>query len=173
MLSHTWPESHVSVINRGIGGQDAAEELPRLHPDAIAAKPQLVIWQVGANGALRDTDLRVFRKLLMAGLAQLGDANTDIILMDNQRAPALLATQDDNQIDRALADLAKQTHVSLFSRSLLMDEWREKGAPYKDFIAVDGLHHNDFGYRCVAQALGASIVKEIGPVVVDKSKLWR
>ena len=55
-LSAGLPEAHVAVINRGIGGQDAAEELARLDADVLAMRPQLVIWQVGANGALRNAD---------------------------------------------------------------------------------------------------------------------
>ena len=62
VLARALPQTQVVVINRGIGGQDAAEEVPRLQAAAIAAKPQLVIWQVGANGVLRDTDPAVFKK---------------------------------------------------------------------------------------------------------------
>ena len=54
------PSAHIAVLNRGIGGQDAAEELARLDVDVLALRPQLVIWQVGANGALRNVDPSVF-----------------------------------------------------------------------------------------------------------------
>ena len=55
-LNKALPGAHFAVINRGIGGQDAPEELARLDSDAIAVHPQLVIWQVGANGAMRHAD---------------------------------------------------------------------------------------------------------------------
>ena len=63
------PRLHIAVLNRGIGGQDAPEELARLQADVIAARPQLVIWQVGANGALRSTDPTQFRRLITEGVA--------------------------------------------------------------------------------------------------------
>ena len=53
---------HIAVLNRGIGGQDAPEELARLQADVIAVRPQLVIWQVGANGAMRNADPAEFRR---------------------------------------------------------------------------------------------------------------
>ncbi|HET7883625.1 MAG TPA: SGNH/GDSL hydrolase family protein, partial [Acetobacteraceae bacterium] len=40
-LSTALPEAHVAVINRGIGGQDAAEELARMDSDVLAIRPQL------------------------------------------------------------------------------------------------------------------------------------
>ncbi len=52
------------MINRGIGGQDAAEELARLDADVLAIRPQAVIWQVGANGALRNVDPALFHELV-------------------------------------------------------------------------------------------------------------
>ena len=54
-LNDAVPRLSAAVINRGIGGQDAPEELARLDDDVLAVRPQLVIWQAGANGALRDT----------------------------------------------------------------------------------------------------------------------
>ena len=35
-LSHAFPLAHIAVVNRGIGGQDALEEVSRMDTDAIA-----------------------------------------------------------------------------------------------------------------------------------------
>ena len=86
-LSAGLPEAHIAVINRGIGGQDAAEELARLDADVLAVRPQLVIWQVGANGALRNVDPAVFRAMVTTGVRRLQAAGADVILMDNQQSP--------------------------------------------------------------------------------------
>ncbi len=161
-LSAALPRAHFAVINRGIGGQDAAEEVTRLDSDALALKPQAVIWQVGANGAMRHTDLRVFKQLVKAGIKRMQSANLDIILMDNQRAPRILQSPTHQLIDQALADIAAETGVGLFSRSALMDEWEKSGVPYAAFVSPDSLHHNDRGYRCVAKTLSAAIVAGIG-----------
>ncbi len=40
LLSAGLPQAHIAVINRGIGGQDAAEELARLDADVIALRPR-------------------------------------------------------------------------------------------------------------------------------------
>jgi acyl-CoA thioesterase-1 len=157
-LAARLPKAHVSLINRGIGGQDAIEEVPRLESDVIASHPSLVIWQVGANGAMRGTNPDVFRRLVTAGVKRLHAAGSDVVLMDNQRAPMILASADHVRLEQAMADIAVGTGASLFSRGALMDRWQREGQPFSTFISGDGVHHNDLGYRCIAQALAGAIV---------------
>jgi lysophospholipase L1-like esterase len=146
-----------AVINRGIGGQDAPEELARLDADVLAVRPQLVIWQAGANGALRDTSPAAFKHLMQEGIAKLKAAGADVILMDNQRSPRLLASPDHSLLEAAMRDVAQATQVNLFPRTTLMDQWADSGAPNDDFIAPDGMHMNNLGYASLAQALGETI----------------
>jgi lysophospholipase L1-like esterase len=160
-LGMAWPEEHVAVINRGISGQDAPEELARMPADVIAIHPQLVIWQVGANGALRDADPSVFGRMVTEGVRRLKASGSDVILMDNQRAPRILKASDHAAVEAALRGVAETTGVNLFSRGLLMDGWRRGGAPLAQFISADGLHHNDLGYRCVALALAEEITAAV------------
>ena len=163
-LEQRLPRSEISVLNRGIGGQDATEELARIDADAIAVRPALVIWQVGANGAMRGVDPAVFRERVAAGLAKLREAGADVILMDNQRSPRVMASPHPGEIERVLAELAQAgPSVGLFSRSRLMDAWRDAGHPYADFVAQDGLHHNDLGYACVAASLADAIFRAAAP----------
>ncbi len=162
-LSTALPTSHVAVINRGIGGQDAAEMLPRIETDVLEVHPTLVIWQVGANGAMKNRDPEEFRQLLVDGVHMLRNTGIDVVLMNNQRAPLILASPHHQQIDQVLADVAGQTGTGLFDRGALMDQWQSSGRPYKDFISDDGVHHNDLGYRCVAHALTSAILAGLQP----------
>ena len=158
-LSTSLADSHIAVINRGIGGQDAREELARMAADVVAIRPQVVVWQVGANGALRNSDPEQFRQRVTEGVRKLQAAGADVILMDNQQSPRLLARSDEPVFDQILADVAHGTGASLFSRHALMQAWDEYGVPPSEFIAPDGLHHNDRGYYCVATALAREIIQ--------------
>lgn len=157
-LTQALPHAHIAVLNRGIGGQDAPEELARLQADAIAIRPQLVIWQVGVNGALHHIDPDEFRSLVREGVSRLQEAGIDVILMDSQRSPRVIAAPEHAALDKALAAIAKETGAGLFSREALMRAWSEEGAASVDFVATDGLHHNDRGYACIARALGETIL---------------
>jgi len=156
-LAAALPTEHVAVLNRGVNGEDAPEEIARLGADALAVRPQLVIWQVGANGALHGLDPTLFARLVGAGIRRVRAAEADLVLMDNQRAPRLLAARDDKPIEQTLARVAAATGTPLFSRDALMARWERLGYPPGLFLASDRLHHNDLGYRCIAEALAARI----------------
>jgi lysophospholipase L1-like esterase len=156
-LNERLPKADFAFINRGIGGQDAPEELARLDADVLAVRPQLVIWQVGANGAVRDESPKTFKNLVEEGIAKLKAAGTDVMLMDNQRSPRVMASPEHVVLERALAEIAAESGVNLFSRGALMDHWAAAGAPYEDFIAADGFHMNNRGYACLAQAMASVI----------------
>jgi acyl-CoA thioesterase-1 len=162
-LTAALPQAHLAVINRGIGGQDASEELARLDADVLAMRPRLVIWQVGANGALRNVEPAIFRVLVTTGVHKLQAAGADVILMDNQQSPRLLAKPEEPLFDQSLAQVATDTGAALFSRRALMQGWLRDGEPFADFIAEDGLHHNDHGYFCIAQSLAKSILAGLAP----------
>ena len=160
-LTRQWVGGHIAVINRGIGGQDAAEALARLGRDAIALRPQLVIWQVGANAAMRNVDPAGFRAIVAAGVTRMREAGADIILMDSQRAQRIMDAPRRGAFEQALREAAQQTGAVLFSRAALMDAWRAGGQDYDQFLAADALHHNDLGYRCLAEALAGAIVSAV------------
>ena len=171
-LTKALPAAHFAVINRGIGGQDAPEELARLDADVIAVQPQLVIWQVGANGAMRHADPADFHVTVAQGVNRLIKAGIDVILMDNQRSPRVMAAVDHIILEDSLRRVAQETGVNIFSRSRLMDAWSEEGAKPGLFIASDGLHHNDLGYLCVSQALARQIAAVVGgaPLAVSANR---
>jgi acyl-CoA thioesterase I len=168
-LSDALPGASIAVVNRGIGGQDAPEELARLYQDVLVLRPQLVIWQAGANGAIRDASPTAFKILIQEGISELKAAGVDVILMDNQRAPKILSSPEHGQMDAALREVAQTTGVNLFSRSALMDQWAKAGAAQEDFIAADGLHMNNLGYYCLAQALGGTIAAALRQTVATQT----
>ncbi len=170
-LQELLPKSHIAVINRGIGGEDAPEEMARMNADAIALRPALVIWQVGANGAMRAADPEVFRAMVTAGVQRMKAAGIDVVLMDNQRSPMVMASPVSGALDHALAEVARQNDVSLFSRGALMDEWNQEGSPYASFVSPDFVHHNDLGYHCVAAALANSLAQGLGRPPRDNARM--
>jgi lysophospholipase L1-like esterase len=162
-LTRALRSSHVAVINRGIGGQDAPQELERLEADVIAVRPQVVIWQVGANGAVQNTAPLAFEQHVTIGVERLKAAGIDVILMDNQRSAKIMAAVGHAAVESALAQVARVTDVNLFSRGRLMDAWGEEGNPPALFLASDGMHHNDLGYLCVAESLAQQIIAAVTP----------
>ena len=157
-LGRHWPGVAVEVLNRGIGGEDVIEMLARLERDVLLARPVLVVWQLGVNAALRRQDVSEFRLRLDDGLARMRAAGAEVVLMDSQRGPWMRRAPDREAFDRALAEAAAaRDGVELFSRARLMDGWAARGAHPESMLIGDGLHHNDRGYACLAEALARAI----------------
>jgi lysophospholipase L1-like esterase len=152
------PGLPVTVLNKGIGGEEAAQMTARFDADVLEEAPDLVLWQVGSNSVLRDhpTPGEVIRQ----GVERLKESGADVILINAQYAPKILAKPD---VDRALDVItatARDTEVGLFNRFGAMRYWREtEQLPFDHFVTADGLHMNDWGYACVARLLAVAILE--------------
>lgn len=164
------PGVPLEVVNRGRGGEEVLDMLRRLEDEVVAARPRLVIWQAGGNGALRRMDPELFRLAMESGLARLRETGADVVLMDNQVAPRIQAIPEHSRFGAAMARLAERLNLSLFSRTALMRRWQARAEaaqqPEEPMIGPDGLHHTDRGYDCLAEALSRSIVEAVQPPAV-------
>jgi lysophospholipase L1-like esterase len=162
-LRAAMPGVPLAVLNRGRGGEDVQEMLARLDREVLALRPSLVIWQAGANAVLKGMAPEAFGALMAEGLSRLRAGGADVVLMDSQRAPRILASPNHPVFDALMQSLARDRQVPLFSRAELMRRWEAAGAPNAEFLVEDGLHHNDRGYDCLAAALAGLLVDALHP----------
>jgi lysophospholipase L1-like esterase len=153
-LSKLWPEQSITVVNRGINGEDAADMRKRFARDVFAAHPDLVIWQIGTNYLMRNDGLGSFAATLREGIDELRARGIDVVLMDPQYAPKVLADPDTDAMVSLISDIARDRHAGVFRRFDLMSDWvRGEELSFNDIITPDGLHMNDWSYGCVAQGV--------------------
>jgi hypothetical protein len=161
-LKQHFPGLDLRVINRGVGGEDVAEMLKRFDRDIIAAKPDLVVWQLGTNAILRDDGIAPEQPLMLRGIHQFKKAGIDVVLMNPQFAPKVMRDPDAIPMIEMIAEIARITNVPVFRRFEMMRYWRKDLAmPYEKFLSPDLLHMNDFSYGCVARYLGAAIAEDV------------
>ena len=159
-LKERFPERDITVLNRGVNGEESQQMLARFATDVIAAHPDLVLWQVGTNSVLRDHSLKAHAILLRDGIAQLREIGADVVLIDMQFAPRVLAKAEAQRMEDQIALIAKEANVDLFNRFALMRNWHEvQHMPFDVFTAPDALHMNDWGYACVAKFLATAIAE--------------
>ena len=159
-LARRLPGHDITILNRGVNGDEAADMLARLDTAVIAEKPDLVLWQVGTNSVLRDKALLPHAPLLHEGLARLKATGADVVLIDPQYAPRVISKASCQGMVSLIAATAKAEHVSVFHRFELMRRWREtEHLPFETFVSSDGLHMNDWSYACLAKALGVAIAE--------------
>jgi len=159
-LSRHFPGHEITVLNRGVNGEEAANMLARLDTAVIAEKPDLVLWQAGTNSVLRDKAVSPHASLLHEGLTRLKATGADVVLIDPQYAPRVIAKPNIDEMVSLIATVAKAEHVGLLHRFDLMRHWyQSEHLPFETFVSPDGLHMNDWSYACLAKALGVAIAE--------------
>ena len=159
-LSDEFPDQQFVVHNRGVNGDTASGMLGRFGRDIMAVKPDLVLWQVGTNSLLRDFPLAPHFSMLEAGIAQFKRAGIDVVLIDPQYAPRVIAKPLAKEMIALMAKAATASAVNVFHRFAVMRHWREVlGIPFETFLSPDELHMNDWSYACVARGLSGAIAE--------------
>jgi acyl-CoA thioesterase-1 len=157
-LQDRLPTIRIKVINRGLGGQDVGEELARFQPDVIAEHPDLVIWQVGTNAVLRHDNLADDELMIGRGVDSMKEAGIDLVLMDLQYAPRVLARPAWSEMERLIAQIAHRAAVGLFHRFEIMQAWdRTHQLAPAAMIGPDGLHMTDASYGCLANQMAEAL----------------
>ncbi|MGZ3543383.1 MAG: SGNH/GDSL hydrolase family protein [Vulcanimicrobiaceae bacterium] len=164
------PRTSITVINRGVNGETARDMLARFDRDVFAAHPDLVLWQVGSNSVLLGRPIAPTGSLINEGLRRLKIAGPDVVLIDPQYAPKVIAKHDEHDVDLMVALISTASldmHINLFQRFALMRYWRlTKGLPFSAFLSKDELHMNDWSYGCIAKLLARAVAEAATRVTV-------
>jgi lysophospholipase L1-like esterase len=163
-----FPGTSFNVLNRGVNGETAGDMLARFDRDVFAANPDLVLWQVGSNSVLFGGLIAPTGLLIGEGLRRLKSAGPDVILINPQYAPKIIAKNDEHDVDlmvTLIAAAARESGADLFQRFELMRYWHQKqGLAFTTFLSNDELHMNDWSYGCIAKLLAAGIAESARPI---------
>ena len=157
-LDERFPALRIRVVNRGVGGQEVGDEVKRFDHDVLAENPDLVIWQVGTNAVLRHDDIAADAPVIAQGIAAIRGRGIDLVLMDLQYAPRVLARPNYDAMEKIIADAAHDAHVGLFRRFAIMRMWADtKQLDPEPLIRPDGVHMTDASYGCLARTLAEAL----------------
>jgi acyl-CoA thioesterase-1 len=152
------PRVPITVVNRGVNGEESHDMLARFERDVLAEHPDLVVWQVGSNAVLRDRPLSEAPAPLNEGLKLLREQGADVLLMNPQYTPKVFTKHDVEGMVHLIAMTAKEKSIDLFQRYAVMRYWQlTEGIQFSAFTSPDDLHMNDWGYGCLAKLLAGSI----------------
>ena len=153
------PGLPVTVLNKGIGGEEAGQMVARFNADVIEEAPDLVLWQVGSNSVLRDQQTP--GETIRQGVEQLKSAGFEVVLINPQYAPKILAKPDVDHTLDVITATARDTEVGVFNRFMVMRHWVEnEKLSFEQFLSPDGLHLNDWSYACIARLLATAILED-------------
>ena len=167
-LKKQFPYNSITVLNRGANGEEVADMLRRFDKAVVAAKPDLVLWQLGTNSVIRDHMFNDHGAAIRDGLNKIRATGADIVLIDPQFAPKVIVKSEAAHMVELIATTAKVENVDLFRRFDVMKRWREADhMAFESFVSPDGLHMNDWSYACMAKGLGLAIAEAAERPVVS------
>ena len=146
------------VVGRGMSGEEAQGAADRMRKEVEDAKPDLVVWQVGTNDALRHVELDKFKNLPEDDArVACGDRRRRRARQSAVRGIRWSRTPTTSRSWPPLPTSPAQAGVLLVDRFDAMRELqRERGDRF--YLTADSLHMNDVGYRCMAEQLARAIV---------------
>jgi acyl-CoA thioesterase-1 len=163
-LAQLFPFQPMVVLNRGVSGELAVDMLARLDKSVLGERPDLVLWQLGTNAVLRGYRWSPSTALIHDGIGRMKAIGADVVLIDPQFAPKVIARPEIADMIDLISVAAKQERVDLFHRFALMRHWREvEGMSFEAFVSADGLHMNDWSYGCLAKDLAGAIAAAATP----------
>lgn len=152
------PGAKISITNSGRVGDTIPDNIARFERDVFSFKPDLILWQLGTNdiawGGHTDDQLK---NRVIQGVRSLKASGADVILMDLQYTPMVLASAYHSRMQAIISEVAQQERVGLFSRFALMRKSIDAGVPPGALVAWDRLHNSTEGYDCVGRALARTI----------------
>jgi lysophospholipase L1-like esterase len=155
------------VISHGLSGEVAQGAADRMKREVDYATPDLVIWQVGTNDALRHVAIDGFKNCLKKTLAWLKEQNVDVILINPQYSDTLVQDLFYKDVVAAIDAVAREQQVIVVDRFEAMHSLQRQHGAHFD-LSSDDLHMNDEGYRHLTEHVVATIIKSLatGPVTV-------
>jgi hypothetical protein len=170
-----YPDRRIDVLNRGMGGQEAKEELLRFEIDIFAHKPAMVIWQVGTNAVFHNDKYKVddIAHDIKTGLQRLRDKlpEADVMLIDPQYVTAMLFDDKADLAARMVELILKEAglrNVGVFHRWALMRHWHvHNSISFERMLDPTDdaqLHQSDASTQRLARGLCDTIVKAVAAV---------
>jgi acyl-CoA thioesterase I len=149
------PSARIELINSGRIMEGLGDNIARIDSDVLRYKPDLLVWQIGTNDVVWRGIADNAEEMLSESIKRIKAAKTDVVLLDLQYSPLVLASSRYVRMEQIIANVADQQRVGHFPRFLLMKRAIDAGVT--GLVAWDGLHNSAEGYACVGVALAQMI----------------
>ena len=156
-LKERLPGVEIRLTVRGTRRRTVMDLQPLLPAMLDAAKPNLVIWQSGTVEAHRGIDPEAFGKSLQAGVIQVVQRETDVILVDMQYSPRTSFLVDSAAYIENMRRVTETFDIAFFNRHDIMRYWNDSGVFDLSSLKDDGLYEKI--HRCIGRLLADFVVR--------------
>lgn len=157
MLERALKGTDVTIINRGVSGELAADAASRMKNEVALEEPDLVLWQVGTNDALDQVPSDEFAVAIKHQIDWLKRHNVDVVLVGLQFAKQMQRDAHYIDIRETLRRVAAQENVLVirfFEAMQIFNRVEAHGGP---IVEPDEIEQTEAGYNCLAQYVARAI----------------
>jgi hypothetical protein len=115
-LRRRLPQADIAVVNRGKLRESAAAMVKRMAGEALAAKPDLVIWETGTAEAVRNMGAEYFAAALEDGAERILASGAELVLMTPQFSRETARLIGYQPYIEAMGNLSVRADVLIFPR---------------------------------------------------------
>ncbi len=172
LLGKVLKDVKIEIVNRGVSGEVVSTSAQRLINEAVMARPNLVLWQLGTSDAISRVPVDEFIETVRSTVERLRANNIDVVLVGLQYTPQFARDEQFYAMRTALSKLARDEQIVLVRRYNVMDFIARTKANLQ--VTPDGeFNAGDLGPQCmsehVAQAVIASVFLRRAPKPGNKS----
>jgi hypothetical protein len=157
-LARSFPGVPITLANKSVAHQTAAQMLERFPKDVFAEDPVLVIWETGTTDAVQGVDIDAFAATLQSGIDALAARGIDVILVDVQFSHKTEAIIDLESYLKTMHRAGDVKDVYVFPRFAMMRYWSEQ-----EIFDLDGVQKDERAtlatnvYHCLGRKLADAI----------------
>ena len=123
-------------------------------------QPDLILWQVGTNDALRNIPLTDFEKTVRNTIAEVRRQNIDLVLVGLQYTPKYARHEHYFRIRKVMDEIATSEKL-LYVRRYRAMEYIANTKANLQMLSSDDFHLNDLGYQCMAEHVAQAVVANL------------
>jgi hypothetical protein len=158
-LAGRLPAARFNVVSKAAPGLTAAMVADQLPVSAIAAHPDLVVWEAGTTDAVREVDVNEFGDAVTAGLRRLHQHGIDAILVDVQYSPQTSALYNFQPYLDYLWRIGEAEDANVLHRYDIMRYFVDEGRFDPGVTKPEDQARNaTFVHTCLARLLGRMIL---------------
>ena len=154
MLTEAYPDSRITMINRGVPGDTAEGGLYRLRDDIIEHNPRCTLVQFALNDAFIGFNPALFKNNVRAIIDTLiNDTDSEVVLVTS----VYIHNSKENVMAERFYEKLEELSVE-FSLPIarVHEYWRNRireGVNHSTLVQYDGIHPTIEGYKLMAEAV--------------------
>lgn len=155
LLEHALTGVDVVIVNRPVSGEIVATAAERMRTEVALARPDLLIWQVGANDALQHVAPDEFQANLSEGVRWAKENGIDVLLVGFEANPWLHEDSEVTAIREATRRVAQAENVLYLRRHEAM---RFVARTRSRMEQGDEPFPAESGFDCLAEQVAQALV---------------